>query len=259
LLGGLRLGGRLGGRTQQRREVLNAIIVDSSADLDEAILGVRSSAFSYGGQKCSACSRVIVLDDVHEQFVSRLVESARSLVVGPAADPATDYGLLIDDEAAAKVHQYIQVGRGEGRLLTPEAPVTSGRLIPPHIFDDVVPTARIAIEEIFGPVLSLIRAKSFEEAIAIANASPYKLTGGVYSRTPSHLQLAKREFRVGNLYLNRNITGALVGRQPFGGFGLSGLGTQAGGREYLLHFVHPRSVSENTMRRGFSPEQPRRD
>ena len=231
----------------------NAIVVDRSADLDEAVLGVRSSAFSYSGQKCSACSRVIVLDDVHDAFVRRLVDSARSLVVGEATDPATDIGPLIDDEAAEKVHRYIQVGLGEGRLVTPEAPASAGRLVPPHIFDDVSPSARIATEEIFGPVLAVIRAANFEEAIAVANGSRHKLTGGVYSRTPSHLELARREFRVGNLYLNRNITGALVGRQPFGGFGLSGLGTQAGGREYLLQFVLPRTVTENTVRRGFSP------
>ena len=231
----------------------NAIIVDASADIDEAVMGVRTSAFSYSGQKCSACSRVIVLAEVHDLFVRRLVEASRALRVGDARDPATDIGPLIDDAAADKVHRYIQIGRSEARLLTRSDSPPAGRLIAPHIFVDVPPNARIATDEIFGPVLCIIRASGFAEALEIANSSAHKLTGGVYSRTPSHLQLARRELLVGNLYLNRNITGAVVGRQPFGGFGLSGLGTQAGGPEYLLHFLNPRVVTENTLRRGFAP------
>lgn len=230
----------------------NAIIVDASADLDEAVLGVRNSAFGYAGQKCSAASRVIVLDDIHEAFLNRLVEATRALVVGEPLDPATDVGPVIDDEAAQKVWNYIEIGKQEGRLVLGSG--EGGRLIPPHIFSEIKQEHRIANEEIFGPVLAVLRACDFDEALRIANAPGYKLTGGVFSRTPAHLEQARRQFRVGNLYLNRGITGALVGRQPFGGFGLSGIGSKAGGEDYLKQFVNPRAVTENTMRRGFAPE-----
>jgi RHH-type proline utilization regulon transcriptional repressor/proline dehydrogenase/delta 1-pyrroline-5-carboxylate dehydrogenase len=202
---------------------------------------------------------VIVLDDVYELFMHRLIESTRSLRVGDPLDPATDVGPLIDEEAAAKVRMYIGIGKGEGKLELdwhgPEAHFTGKPLIGPHIFSGIRPEHRLAQEEIFGPVLSVMRAGSFDEALSIANSSPYKLTGGVFSRKPAHLEQARREFRVGNLYLNRGITGALVGRQPFGGFGLSGVGTKAGGSEYLLHFVQPRVCTENTLRRGFAPTE----
>lgn len=236
----------------------NAIIVDSSGDMDEAVLGVRASAFSYAGQKCSACSRVIVLDDIHDNFVSRLVESTRALIVGDALDPATDVAPVIDEEAAAKIYSYIAIGKQEATLAYPEREsFAPSSMISPHVFTNVPPASRIATTEIFGPVLCILRAKTFDEALHLANSVRYKLTGGVFSRTPSHLQQARKEFLVGNLYLNRGITGALVGRQPFGGFGLSGLGTQAGGPDYLLHFVHPRAIAENTLRRGFVPGRPR--
>jgi RHH-type proline utilization regulon transcriptional repressor/proline dehydrogenase/delta 1-pyrroline-5-carboxylate dehydrogenase len=236
----------------------NAMIIDASADLDEAVLGVRQSAFGYAGQKCSAGSRAIVLDSIHDAFVTRLVEATRALVLGDAADPATDVPPVIDDAAAAKIREYLEIGKSEATLVYPEASASSSspsirNLIVPHLFTDVRPEHRIAQEEIFGPVLAILRAKNFEEALALANDSVYKLTGGVYSRTPSHLERARREFRVGNLYLNRGITGALVGRQPFGGFGLSGVGAKAGGPHYLLQFTDPRAVTENTLRRGFAP------
>jgi RHH-type proline utilization regulon transcriptional repressor/proline dehydrogenase/delta 1-pyrroline-5-carboxylate dehydrogenase len=237
----------------------NAVIVDDSADLDEAVLGVRQSAFGYCGQKCSACSRAIVLAGVHETFLRRLVHSTRSLVIGDPVDPATDLGPVIDESAARKIREYIEVGRGEGKLeLACEVPPgleerVGKPYVGPHIFSGIRPEHRLANEEVFGPVLSVIRVDSFDEALEAANATTYKLTGGVYSRKPSHLAAAQREFRVGNLYLNRGITGALVGRQPFGGFGLSGTGTKAGGADYLLHFVEPRSSTENTMRHGFAP------
>jgi RHH-type proline utilization regulon transcriptional repressor/proline dehydrogenase/delta 1-pyrroline-5-carboxylate dehydrogenase len=237
----------------------NAIIVDDSADLDEAVLGVRQSAFGYCGQKCSACSRVIVLAGVYEQFLGRLVESTRTLVVGDPADPGTDLGPVIDAGAAAKIRQYIEIGKGEGRLeLAGEVPAGLAErvgkpYVGPHIFSEIRPHHRLANEEIFGPVLAVMRVESFAEALEVANATAYKLTGGVFSRKPSHLEAARREFRVGNLYLNRGVTGALVGRQPFGGFGLSGVGSKAGGADYLLHFVEPRCATENTMRHGFAP------
>jgi RHH-type transcriptional regulator, proline utilization regulon repressor / proline dehydrogenase / delta 1-pyrroline-5-carboxylate dehydrogenase len=237
----------------------NAIVVDESADLDEAVLGVRQSAFSYSGQKCSACSRAIVVQSVYEVFLRRLVSSTRDLILGDPLDPGTDVGPVINADAAHRIRQYIAIGRSEGTLeLACEVPPgleqrVGKPYVGPHIFTEIRPEHRLANDEVFGPVLSVLQARDFEEAMAWANATSYKLTGGVFSRKPSHLELARREFRVGNLYLNRGITGALVGRQPFGGFGLSGTGTQAGGPEYLLHFVEPRSICENTLRHGFAP------
>ncbi len=237
----------------------NAIIVDDSADVDEAVLGVRQSAFGYSGQKCSACSRAIVVAGVYEVFLQRLINSTRSLILGDPLEPGTDIGPLINASAAEKVRGYIELGQQEGTLeLACEAPPgleqrVGKPFVGPHIFSGIQPQHRLAREEIFGPVLAVMRALDFEQALAWANASSYRLTGGVFSRRPSHLQRARRELRVGNLYLNRAITGALVGRQPFGGFGRSGTGTQAGGPEYLLHFVEPRSVCENTLRHGFAP------
>lgn len=244
----------------------NAIIIDSSADLDEAVVGVRDSAFGYAGQKCSACSRVIVLSDVHDQFVERLAETTRALKLGDPTDPSTDVGPVIDEESAAKIRKYIEIGKSEGQLLIGEdssddqarkanaaSGIAQSRFIAPHLFINIKPEHRLAREEIFGPVLAVIKASDFEEALRIANDVPYKLTGAIFTRTPSHLAQARRAFRVGNLYINRGCTGALVGRQPFGGFGLSGVGSKAGGADYLLHFVEPRAVCENTLRHGFAP------
>jgi RHH-type proline utilization regulon transcriptional repressor/proline dehydrogenase/delta 1-pyrroline-5-carboxylate dehydrogenase len=237
----------------------NAIIIDESADLDEAVLAVRHSAFGFQGQKCSACSRVIVVESAHDHFLHRLVESTKALVIGDPVNPGTDVGPVIDDEAAAKIQSYVDIGKKEGTLSLAMTPppglerVNGKPVIGPHVFSGIRQEHRLANEEIFGPVLSVIKVKDFEEALKVANATPYKLTGGVFSRKPSNLERAKREYRVGNLYVNRCITGALVGRQPFGGFGMSGVGTKAGGDEYLLHFVEPRNSCENTMRRGFAP------
>ena len=237
----------------------NAIIIDASADLDEAVLGVRQSAFGFSGQKCSACSRAIVVESAHDHFLERLVESTKTLVVGNPVNPGTDVGPVIDEEAAGKITSFIEEGGREGtiqcRLPIPEGLEQEVGLpyVGPTIVSGISADDRLATEEIFGPVLSVIRVKDFEEALQVANATQYKLTGGVYSRKPSHLDQARREFRVGNLYLNRGITGALVGRQPFGGFGMSGVGSKAGGLEYLLQFVEPRACSENAMRRGFAP------
>jgi RHH-type proline utilization regulon transcriptional repressor/proline dehydrogenase/delta 1-pyrroline-5-carboxylate dehydrogenase len=234
----------------------NAIIVDSDADLDEAVLGVVKSAFGFQGQKCSACSRAIVLEPVYDAFLERLVEATRSLKVGLASDPATTVSAVIDEESREKVRRYIELGRQEGReVLAVDVGdlAEHGYYVGPHIFADVPPEARLAQEEIFGPVLAVIRAKDLDEAIRIANGTDYALTGGLFSRSPANLQRARRELMVGNLYLNRGITGALVGRQPFGGFRMSGIGSKAGGGDYLLQFVLPRTITENTMRRGFAP------
>jgi len=233
----------------------NAIIIDSTADLDEAVAGVLHSAFSYAGQKCSACSRAIVVNDVHDRFVQRLVAAAKAWQVGDPLDGAVDTGPLIDDAAVRKVRQYIDIGRDEATLAyAGDTPPGSDRFVAPHVFTGVQRAHRIAREEIFGPVLAVISAANFDEALDIALDVPYRLSGGLYSRTPKHLARARQRFHVGNLYLNRGITGALVARQPFGGFGHSGLGTKAGGAEYLKQFVVPRVVTENTMRRGFAPD-----
>jgi RHH-type proline utilization regulon transcriptional repressor/proline dehydrogenase/delta 1-pyrroline-5-carboxylate dehydrogenase len=234
----------------------NGIIVDADADLDEAVSGVMNSAFGYQGQKCSACSRAIVVGEIYEPFLRRLVEATQSLKIGPAEGPATRVGPVIDEESSERIKRYIEIGKGEGRLVLAVDPgplVEKGWYIGPHIFADVLPTARIAQEEIFGPVLAVIRASNLDEALRIANGTEYALTGGIYSRSPAALDRAKREFMVGNLYLNRPITGALVNRQPFGGFKMSGIGSKAGGRDYLLQFVIPRTITEHTVRRGFAP------
>lgn len=235
----------------------NAIIVDNDADLDEAVLGVVKSAFGYQGQKCSACSRAIVMNEVYDAFLQRLTDAARSLHVGSAESAATDVGPVIDEDSFRKIHEYIAIGRKEGRealAIKVGQLAEQGYFVGPHIFADVPSTARIAQEEIFGPVLAVIRANDLDEALAIANSTEYALTGGVYSRSPANLARVRRELIVGNLYLNRPITGALVGRQPFGGFRMSGIGSKAGGPDYLLQFVVPRTITENTMRRGFAPE-----
>jgi RHH-type transcriptional regulator, proline utilization regulon repressor / proline dehydrogenase / delta 1-pyrroline-5-carboxylate dehydrogenase len=233
----------------------NAIIVDDDADLDDAVRGVALSAFAYAGQKCSACSRAIVVGDVHDVFVARLIEASRSLTVGPADDPGAVVGPVIDAEAHRRIRDAIDRGKREARcvLETDVSRLGEGYFIGPAIFADVNPDGFLAQEEIFGPVLSVMRARDFEHAIELANHTRYALTGGVYSRSPAHLEEAKRRFRVGNLYLNRKITGAVVGRQPFGGFKMSGVGSKAGGPDYLLQLMEPRTITENTIRRGFAP------
>jgi RHH-type proline utilization regulon transcriptional repressor/proline dehydrogenase/delta 1-pyrroline-5-carboxylate dehydrogenase len=234
----------------------NAVIVDEDADLDEAVHGVTASAFGYQGQKCSACSRVIVLDPLHDAFLSRLVEATRSLKIAPAEDPGCTVGPLIDEEARRRVLDSIETGKREARLEYAGdvgSLAQEGYYVGPHIFSQVSPNAKIAQEEIFGPVLAVMRARDLSNALEIANGTPYALTGGLYSRSPENIARVRREFRVGNLYINRKITGALVDRQPFGGLKLSGIGSKAGGPDYLLQFVLPRVITENTMRRGFAP------
>jgi RHH-type proline utilization regulon transcriptional repressor/proline dehydrogenase/delta 1-pyrroline-5-carboxylate dehydrogenase len=234
----------------------NAIIVDDTADLDEAVAGVITSFLGYQGQKCSACSRVIVVDSIHDLFVERLVEAARSVRMGFPEEPGTGLGPLIDERAAQKVMDYLAVGTAEGTpVLLPDLDHRPGsNFVGPAIFTGIRPAHRLASEEIFGPVLAVLRARDFDEALAFANATDYGLTGGLYSRSPSHIARARKECLVGNLYINRGITGAMVGRQPFGGGRLSGIGAKAGGPDYLLQFVTAVSITENTLRRGFSPD-----
>ena len=231
----------------------NAIIIDDDANLDEAVPLVLTSAFGFQGQKCSACSRVIVLDTVYVQFVERLLKAAKAKKIGPAEDPSYDVGAVAEAEARDKIFRYIEIAKEEGEVLYMSDVPDTGYYAPITIVGNIMPEHRLAQEEIFGPVLSLMRVKNFDQALEWANSTRYALTGGVFSRSPEHLDKARREFRVGNLYLNRHCTGALVERQPFGGFRMSGAGTKAGGPDYLLHFMDPRVVTENTMRRGFAP------
>lgn len=231
----------------------NAIIVDESADLDQAVAGAVYSAFGYTGQKCSACSRVVVLSPVHDAFVERFVEATRSLNVGPTDDPSTQVGPVIDAKAQARIQEYIEQGKAECELaIACDAP-SEGYFVGPTVFKNVDRHATIAQEEIFGPVVTITRAANFDEALEIANGTDYALTGGLYSRTPDHINRAAAEFEVGNLYINRTITGAIVSRQPFGGFKMSGVGSKAGGPDYLLQFLEPRHVTENIQRQGFAP------
>ncbi|PZO59571.1 MAG: L-glutamate gamma-semialdehyde dehydrogenase [Phormidesmis priestleyi] len=231
----------------------NAIIVDESADLDQAVQGVVYSAFGYSGQKCSACSRVIVAAPIYETFVARLVAATQSLNVGDAQLPGTQVGPVIDETAQKRIREYIAKGKEEATLALELPSPEQGYFVGPVIFTDVNPLGTIAQEEIFGPVLAVMKAESFEDGLAIANNTPYALTGGLYSRTPSHIDQATEDFEVGNLYINRTITGAIVARQPFGGFKLSGVGSKAGGPDYLLQFLDPRTVTENVQRQGFAP------
>jgi RHH-type proline utilization regulon transcriptional repressor/proline dehydrogenase/delta 1-pyrroline-5-carboxylate dehydrogenase len=232
----------------------NAIIVDEDADLDEAVPAILSSAFGFQGQKCSSCSRVIVLGSVYDILVERLVGAAQGLVAGPPEDPAFILGPVADEAARARIMDYIRIAEREGKVLFSGPVPGKGYYVPLTIVGDIQPDHTIAQDEIFGPVLAVMKVKSFGEALEWANSTRFALTGGVFSRNLRHLEAARVGFRVGNLYLNRQITGALVERQPFGGLKLSGLGTKAGGTDYLRHFMDPRVVTENTARRGFSPD-----
>jgi len=234
----------------------NAIIVDSDADLDEAVAGILQSAFGFQGQKCSACSRAIVLEENYDRFLTRLVEGARALKIGDPADPSTDVGPVVEAAAKKKVEDYIELGQKEGgRLLLGRPGPEEGFFAPLAVLDNIRPDFRIAQEEIFGPVLSIIKVRDMDEALAAANGVSYALTGGLYSRSPRNIQRVLEEFRVGNLYINRGITGAMVGRQAFGGFKMSGVGSKSGGPDYLIQFLEPRVTTENTLRRGFAPSQ----
>jgi RHH-type proline utilization regulon transcriptional repressor/proline dehydrogenase/delta 1-pyrroline-5-carboxylate dehydrogenase len=232
----------------------NAIIIDETADMAEALTGVLESFLGYQGQKCSACSRVIVTGEVFDEFCGRLRGAAESIKIGLPEDPGTFMGPVIDEGAVKKIGRHIERGMNEGKPLLIRKAEEGGKgyFAGPAIFMDVDPQSPIAQDEIFGPVLVVMRARDMDEAIDIANDSLYALTGGIFSRSPANIRKAEEGFRAGNLYINRKITGALVGRQPFGGSGMSGVGSKAGGPDYLLQFMNPRSVSENTLRRGFA-------
>lgn len=235
----------------------NAIVVDADADLDEVVVHVLQSAFGYQGQKCSACSRLIVHESVYDRVADRLKSAAESLVLGPSEDPGSFMGSVIDDTAKQKILSYIELGKQEGKLILERSvPAQRGHVVPLTILGDIRPEHRLAQEEVFGPVLVLMKARTFDEGLDMANSTSYALTGAVFSRSPRNLALAKEKFRVGNLYLNRGCTGAVVARHPFGGFKMSGAGSKAGGPDYLLQFMVPRNVAESTLRRGFAPTGP---
>lgn len=224
----------------------DAIVVSSDADMDAAVEGVVASAFGFNGQKCSACSRAIIEEPVYDAFVERLQQRVGQLKVG---DPAANayMGPVVNEAAMKRVLNYIDIGKSEGRLIAGGKPAESangGYFIQPTVIADVAPTARIAQEEIFGPVLALIRVKNYEEALKVANNTEYGLTGSVYSSDQRKLEHASRAFHVGNLYFNRKSTGAMVGAHPFGGFNMSGTDSKAGGADYLLLFTQAKSVAE---------------
>ena len=223
----------------------DGIVIDDEADLDAAALGVAQAAFGFQGQKCSACSRAIVVDSVHDAFVAKLMPHVAALAIGDPAEHGKALGPVASERAMKTILGYIEVGKKEGKLLTGGGRIEgqSGWFIQPTVFDDVAPTARIAREEIFGPVLAIIRARDYDHALEIANDTEYGLTGAVYSKNAAKLARAREEFFVGNLYLNRKCTGAMVGCHPFGGFNMSGTDSKAGGRDYLLLFLQGKSIA----------------
>ncbi|GCF08203.1 L-glutamate gamma-semialdehyde dehydrogenase [Dictyobacter arantiisoli] len=221
----------------------DAIIVDDTADVEAATASIVSSAFGFQGQKCSAGSRAIILASVYDEVVKRVVEKTRKLTIGDVTQPETYLGAVIDQQAHKKIMEYIEIGKGEGKLVLGGQSHGPGYFIEPTIFIDVDSHARIAQEEIFGPVLTIIKAKDFDDALTIANDTEFGLTGSLYSTDAQHIDRAKEEYHVGNLYFNRKCTGALVGVHPFGGFNMSGTDSKAGGHDYLLLFTQAKAIS----------------
>ncbi|QBD78368.1 L-glutamate gamma-semialdehyde dehydrogenase [Ktedonosporobacter rubrisoli] len=221
----------------------DAVVVDETADLDAAANGIVTSAFGFQGQKCSAGSRAIIVEQVYDQIVQKVLDKARQLSLGDVTRPDTYMGPVVDESAMRKILEYIEIGKNEGRLVLGGSHKGPGYFIEPTIFADVDPQARIAQEEIFGPVLAIIKAKDFADALHIANDTEYGLTGAVFTNKPERIEQAQKEYHVGNLYFNRKCTGALVGVQPFGGFNMSGTDSKAGGKDYLLLFTQAKSIA----------------
>jgi len=224
----------------------DGIVVSEWADLDAAAEGAVASAFGFQGQKCSACSRLIVDEKVHDALLEKVLARAKKLSVGNPTTPENfDMGAVIDQAAFEKIKGYIEIGKGEGKMVLGDAAAPAGGyFIPPTIFDRIKPDARIAQEEIFGPVLAVITGRGLDELLDIANGTVYGLTGAIFSADRMELERARHEFHVGNLYFNRKCTGALVDVQPFGGFNMSGTDSKAGGRDYLQLFMQAKSVTE---------------
>ena len=223
----------------------DTIVVDKEADLELAAQSIVKSAFGFSGQKCSACSRVVIVKDVYDQVVERVTELTKELKVGDPTDPTNFMATVIDQNAFNKITEYIEIGKQEGRLVAGgTADDSVGYFVQPTVFVDVDPSARIMKEEIFGPVVAIAKADTFEEAIDIANDTEYGLTGAVITKNREHLEYAREEFHVGNLYFNRGCTGAIVGYQPFGGFNMSGTDSKAGGPDYLTLHMQAKTTSE---------------
>jgi len=221
----------------------DAVVVDETADLDAAAEGIVASAFGFQGQKCSAGSRAIIVGQVYDQVLQKVIDKTKQLSVGDVTKPETYMGPVVDENAMQKITGYIEIGKHEGRLVAGGGHHGPGYFIEPTVFADVDPHARIAQEEIFGPVLAVIKANDFDDALHIANDTEYGLTGSLYSRDQQRIERAKEEYHVGNLYFNRKSTGALVGVHPFGGFNMSGTDSKAGGRDYLLLFTQAKAIS----------------
>jgi 1-pyrroline-5-carboxylate dehydrogenase len=225
----------------------DTIVVDETADLDSAVDGVVAAAFGFSGQKCSACSRVVVVDKVYEEVVGRVADRAAKIKVGPTKEQENWMGPVSSKSAYGSILNYIDIGKGEGKLMAGGGPLEEkqgGWFVKPTVIGEVDPMARVSQEEIFGPVLAAFRARDFESALEIANNTQFGLTGALYSRERARLEKARRDFHVGNLYLNRKCTGAYVDVHPFGGFNMSGTDSKAGGRDYLLLFQQAKTVSE---------------
>lgn len=223
----------------------DSILVDENCDLEKAVDAVVASAFGYQGQKCSACSRAIVHQKVYDEFVKRLKPKVEAIKLGHPSERTNTFGPMVDGAAKRKTLEYIEAGRKEGKLLVGgTAGPSTGHYVVPTVFTDVAPTARIAQEEIFGPVLAVIKVRDFEEGLAVANNTEYGLTGSVFTHDEAKKQRCRRDFHVGNFYINRKCTGALVGAHPFGGFNMSGTDSKAGGPDYLLQFLQAKTISE---------------
>ncbi len=221
----------------------DAVVVDETADLDSAADGIVASAFGFQGQKCSAGSRAIIVEKVYDQVLQKVIEKTKRLTLGDVTQPDTYMGPVVDENAMKKITDYIEVGKQEGHLVVGGGHHGPGYFIEPTVIADVDPHARIAQEEIFGPVLAVIKAKDFDDALHIANDTEYGLTGALYSHDPQRIERAKEEYHVGNLYFNRKCTGALVGVHPFGGFNMSGTDSKAGGPDYLLLFTQAKAIA----------------
>lgn len=224
----------------------NAILVDETADLDAAARAIAASAFGFGGQKCSACSRVVAVDAIHDDLVGRVVAAARDIRIGDPRDPDTNLGPLASADQRRTAERYVAIGRAEGEVvLGPDTPVpATGHYVAPHVVAGVASRSRLGQEEVFGPVLAVMRARDFDDGLRIANDTDFGLTGAVFSRDRDRLDRAADEFACGNLYFNRKCTGAFVGVEPFGGFNMSGTDSKAGGHDHLLLFLQGKSISE---------------